>query len=154
MDLRTFGRYVLTPRRDYSPGARLAGLTAVAAIAAGVSARIYLVDPAEPGHYPSCPFRALTGWDCPGCGSLRGLHQLLHGQLTAAADHNVFMVVAVPALTLAWLVAVARAAGWRRRLPAVPVPALTALPILVGVFWVLRNLPLPVGDWLASGSWR
>ena len=38
----------------------------------------------SPGHYPTCPFLAITGWYCPGCGSLRAVHDLLHGDLAGA----------------------------------------------------------------------
>ncbi|SQD99345.1 MULTISPECIES: DUF2752 domain-containing protein [unclassified Parafrankia] len=122
------------------------------ALAVGVCVRVYLVDPAEPGHYPSCPFRALTTWDCPGCGTLRGLHQLLHGHPTAAADHNLFFVLAAPGLALGWLIAMARCAGWRRRVPSLPPRLLPLLPALIAVFWAVRNLPGPVGSWLASSA--
>ncbi|OFB43988.1 hypothetical protein Manayef4_10215 [Frankia sp. CgMI4] len=118
--------------------------------AVGVCGRVYLVDPAQPGHYPMCPFRWATSLDCPGCGTLRGLHQLLHGHLAAAADYNVYFVIAAPMLVFGWIVAVARAAGWRHPLPRVPARLLPAVPILIIAFWVLRNLPLPGCRWLAS----
>ncbi|MEW5722540.1 MAG: DUF2752 domain-containing protein, partial [Thermodesulfobacteriota bacterium] len=44
---------------------------------------LYLVNPAVSALYPPCPFHALTGLYCPGCGTLRGLNQLLHGHLLA-----------------------------------------------------------------------
>ncbi|MDQ3017400.1 MAG: DUF2752 domain-containing protein [Bacteroidota bacterium] len=46
-----------------------------------------LLDPAA-GHFPQCPFRLLTGWLCPGCGSQRAIHQLLHGHFIASFNHN------------------------------------------------------------------
>jgi len=45
-----------------------------------------------------CPFRALTGFACPGCGSARGLHALAHGDLVGAFKFNPFLVVALPFL--------------------------------------------------------
>src|SRR5690606_2629375 len=50
---------------------RLAGVLAVVGFYG-------LVDPAT-GILPSCPFYTLTHWYCPGCGSQRALHALLHG---------------------------------------------------------------------------
>ncbi len=140
----------VTTARDWSPRARLGGFVAVGAIAAAAAVRVYLVNPAQPGHYPTCPFRWATSLDCPGCGTLRGLHQLLHGHPAAAADYNLFFVVAAPMLALGWAVAVARAAGWRHPLPRVPPRILSVIPVLVIAFWVLRNLPLPGCTWLAS----
>jgi hypothetical protein len=111
---------------------------------------VYSVDPASPGHYPSCPFRWATGLDCPGCGTLRGLHQLLHGHVGEAANYNLFFVIAAPLLVIGWLVAVARLLGWTRPLPRVPSRLLTVIPVLVIGYWILRNTPGPVGSWLAS----
>jgi hypothetical protein len=68
------------------------------ALLAGVVGR---VDPETPGTYPACPFAALTGLACPGCGSLRALHDLVHGSPLAALDHNgLFVVVLVTAVLL------------------------------------------------------
>ena len=36
-----------------------------------------LFDPATSGVFPPCPLHYLTGWYCPGCGSLRAIHQLV-----------------------------------------------------------------------------
>ena len=72
--------------RDYFREHRLltAGLVAAAA---GV-AMLAVFDPATSGVFPPCPVRYLTGWYCPGCGSLRAVHQLLHGNLRAAWAMN------------------------------------------------------------------
>lgn len=67
-----------------------------------------LVDPNQPGHYPLCPTKALTGLDCPFCGGLRATHALAHGDLVGAADHNLFVVVLAVPLVLLW-------AAWLRR---------------------------------------
>ncbi len=57
---------------------------------------LYAYEPGGSGLFPSCPFRAITGLHCPGCGTLRGLHQLLHGNLVGAFDFNPLMVLAIP----------------------------------------------------------
>lgn len=64
---------------------------------------LYSFDPATAGFYPSCPFLQLTGWQCAGCGSLRGLHQLLHGNLAAALHLNPLMVISLPFLLFGWV---------------------------------------------------
>ena len=69
-----------------------------AALAAGL-AYIGLVDPHRPGSlFPPCPFKLLTGWNCPACGGLRMVHDLLHGDLAAAVVDNVVLLVGLPAL--------------------------------------------------------
>ena len=61
------------------------------------------VDPNSPGHYPLCPTRALLGIDCPGCGLLRGTHDLMHGNIVGALDHNVLLVAIVPLAAWLWI---------------------------------------------------
>lgn len=56
---------------------------------------LYLLDP-EKGSYPSCPFRLSTGLLCPGCGSLRALHDLTHLRFAEAFMHNAFLLLAIP----------------------------------------------------------
>jgi hypothetical protein len=109
-----------------------------------------MVNPAEPGHYPSCPFHFLTGLDCPGCGTARGLHQLLHGNLVGAADYNVFFVMAAPFLVGVWVLEVVRLFGWRGEPPRVPASLVRLLPVVIAIYWVVRNLPLPGVAWLAA----
>ncbi|MBI5835297.1 MAG: DUF2752 domain-containing protein [Armatimonadetes bacterium] len=51
-----------------------------------------------------CWFRRLTGWYCPGCGSTRALHAMMHGDLRAVLAYNVLAPVAlIGALILAWM---------------------------------------------------
>ena len=90
-------------RTDTRP--RWRRLVAPVGTAAGVlaaSAYVYAVDPNEPGHYPLCPTRWLLGVDCPACGMLRGTHDLLHGDVAGAADHNLLLFAVLPALVVLW----------------------------------------------------
>jgi len=97
-----------------------------------------VVDPSQPGRYPPCPFRAVTGLACPGCGSLRGLHDLAHGDLVAALDHN---AVLVAVLAVAAVSAVRSLAGRPAARPRLWAPPLAALLLLV--WTVARNVPAP-----------
>ncbi|WP_084956558.1 DUF2752 domain-containing protein [Thermoactinospora rubra] len=118
----------------------LAPLGVAAATAAGV-AFVGVVDPNEPGHYPTCPFLWLTGLYCPGCGTLRAVHGLAHLDVGAALDMNPLFVAMVPVMVFwwaRWLVA-----RWRGRPPR-PVPAprlLWGFIAVIAVYWVARNLP-------------
>ncbi len=58
----------------------------------------YNYNPAREDFFPTCPFLYLTGLLCPGCGSQRALHQLLHGNITAALRLNMLLVISVPFL--------------------------------------------------------
>lgn len=67
-------------------------LTVIAAI--GIF--YFLIDPGATEWVPRCPLHSLTGLDCPGCGSQRMLHSLLHGDLTGAWKANPFLLLSLP----------------------------------------------------------
>ena len=57
----------------------------------------YRFNPASAGSlFPPCPSHWLTGYNCPGCGSQRAVHCLLHGDVAQAFRYNALMVVSVP----------------------------------------------------------
>ncbi len=99
-------------------------------------------DPAASGIFPPCPFHAMTGLHCPGCGTMRALHQLLHGNLLAAFSLNPLMMLSLPWILYGLVSACVRRLGGRQ-LPTVFVPAawIWALLAVVVVFAVLRNVP-------------
>jgi Protein of unknown function (DUF2752) len=103
---------------------------------AGALGYIGLVDPHKPDSiFPLCPFRLLTGLNCPGCGALRMIHDVLHGQIAAAINDNVVLLVGIPLL-----------AGWvllRRRHRKLPLtlPAAAAVMVTLVGWTVVRNLP-------------
>ena len=74
----------------------------LAGAAAAGCAYVAVADPnSTASWYPQCPFKALTGLDCPGCGVTRALHALLTGHPLRALDHNALVAVAV-VLGLVW----------------------------------------------------
>ncbi|MFF5265505.1 DUF2752 domain-containing protein [Actinomadura viridis] len=135
-----------------APNMTARGLWAPAGVivaAAAVVTFVALVDPNEQGHYPTCPFLALTGYQCPGCGSLRTLHALAHGQLADAVALNVFTVAMVPLLAFFWLRwTAARARGRPARTRAGDPRLIWLLFAVVMLFWLVRNLPF--GAFLAA----
>jgi hypothetical protein len=74
----------------------------IGALAGGTvaTAVLFRLDPATTPIYPECQFHRLTGLDCPGCGSLRALHELLHGHLLAALHLNLLLVLSLPLFAL------------------------------------------------------
>ncbi len=115
---------------------------AVTAASAGVATVLARVDPNQPGHYPGCPFLLVSGLYCPGCGSLRAVHDLLHANLADALARNPLAVVAIPFLLYALGAAWARALGRRPpSLTSVPAPVIWGGLVVVLAFGVLRNLP-------------
>ena len=121
---------------------------AVGSVAA--CAAVALVDPSDGGPYPRCPTAVLLGWDCPACGTLRGVHALTQGRVVDALDHNLLLAVAVPLAAVVWW-------RWAREALGRPVrpfhwPAAgTIMVIVVSVtFALLRNVPIAALSWLDS----
>jgi hypothetical protein len=100
-------------------------------------------DPATSGVFPPCPVHYLTGFYCPGCGSLRALHQLLHGNLHAAWALNPLTVALLP-FVLYSLCSEALRILAGRELPQLFVPAkwIRALCVVIILFGIARNLPI------------
>jgi hypothetical protein len=126
-------------------------------VAAGIAAGyLTLVDPNQPGRYPACPIRWLTGIWCPGCGGLRALHDLSQGRLEAAGSANLVVVMMVPVAVVLWVRWVRDHAhqGNCQSSPQeisgdrfVPAWFLWSSLVLILLFGVLRNLSVTV--WLA-----
>ncbi|MBR4389415.1 MAG: DUF2752 domain-containing protein [Prevotella sp.] len=53
-------------------------------------------DPSASTWFPKCPFLVLTGLKCPGCGSQRAVHSLLHGDVGGAFAYNAMLVISLP----------------------------------------------------------
>lgn len=106
----------------------------------GGAAYLFFFQPGRTGIFPSCPFHTLTGLNCPGCGTARGLHQLLHGNLVAAFELNPLMVLALPFLGYS-LIAYTRLAFTGRPMPQLSLSPRSGwlLTIVILGFWVLRN---------------
>lgn len=60
----------------------------------------YRVSPTTSVFFPKCAFLLLTGLKCPGCGSQRAVHALLHADLASAFAHNALLVLSLPYLAL------------------------------------------------------
>jgi hypothetical protein len=128
----------------------LAGMLAVAATAL---VTLHFFDPATSGLFPPCPLRYLTGWYCPGCGSLRAIHQLLHGNLRAAWALNPLTILLLPFLiygTVSYASFELRGQHLPRLfLPAVWIRGLCAVIILFGI---ARNIPFHPFELLAPAG--
>ena len=62
--------------------------------AAGYFAFVQWWNPFAP-HSLGCPFHAVTGLWCPGCGSTRAAYELMHGRFFEAVQNNVLLPVAL-----------------------------------------------------------
>ncbi|MFF2553159.1 DUF2752 domain-containing protein [Nocardia sp. NPDC058058] len=121
-----------------------------AAVAGGL-VLLHFRDPHESGSYGLCPFKEVTGYWCPGCGGLRGLHNLTDGRVLDAIHSNILLVpllLGFLAWWVTWLVS-----GFRGRTSPPPLPRVlprTALWVTLAflvLYTVVRNTPW--GSWLA-----
>lgn len=115
----------------------------------GVAAAVLLhfVDPRQPGNYPTCPFLALTGYQCPGCGSMRASASVTDLDLGAAFGFNPLLPVAAVVLLVTFVLWTRRSWRGEPRTSAVRPWVVWTLLAVVLAFWVLRNLPQ--FSWLA-----
>jgi hypothetical protein len=127
---------------------RLAGLAA----ALGATAYLRLVDPSEGGAYPLCPSRVVLGLDCPACGGLRGTHDLLHGDVVGALDHNLLLPVLLAVFGVAFALWLRPLVGRPARPVRLPRWVVVAGTVVAVGFAVLRNLPVAGLEFLASGA--
>jgi Protein of unknown function (DUF2752) len=105
------------------------------------AAYLRAVDPTRPGGASlPCPFRAITGLDCPFCGSTRAAWALVHAEPVRALGYNALLLAFVPLLAWAWLLDARgrfdRSAHPFRRPAFWAVAGVAAL-----AFAVVRNLP-------------
>jgi len=61
----------------------------------------FLFNPTDHSFFIPCPFNYATGYHCPGCGSQRAIHQLLHGNLSAAFWLNPLLIISLPIIIYA-----------------------------------------------------
>lgn len=100
----------------------------------------FAIDPSTSGLFPRCTFLSLTGYKCPGCGTQRAIHALLHGDVAGAFKYNALLLVAIP-----WIALCLYAESRRLRNPRLY--ARLNAPLLIWLFlamvllwWLLRNI--------------
>lgn len=128
---------------------RVQGWAALGVLGAAAALTL-LRDPHIPGNLGTCPSVALFGVYCPGCGSLRAIHDLTHGDFGAAMGHNLLLLPAL-LFVIGWAIWAIRPRAISGALDGVAQrwrgSAIARLPwgwMVLGVvvaFALLRNLP-------------
>ena len=115
----------------------------------GVCVASAVIDPT--GGPRLCPFKAMTGLDCPLCGATRAAHQLFRGNVIGALDFNAVFVLAAPVLIWIAVAVLRQGLGDRTvRIPHVNRPTVITLVTAILVFTVVRNLGVAPFNWLSS----
>ena len=100
----------------------------------------YAIDPSASTIFPRCTVLELTGYKCPGCGSQRAIHALLHGDVAEAFRYNALLLIAIPWIALC-LFAESRRTRNPRLYARLNAPLLIWLFLaMVLIWWVLRNI--------------
>lgn len=111
-----------------------------AAIAGWVVMTVF--NPTDQGWPFRCPFKLVTGLQCPGCGGQRALHALTQGHLREAIGYNLFLVYAAPyalALVAANLMPEGKARS--KALRWLEQPALVWFYVISAIAWIIiRNI--------------
>ncbi len=104
---------------------------------------LFVFEPGRTGFFPPCLFRLMTSFNCPGCGTTRALHEMMHGHFQTAFMLNPLLLLSIPFLLAAFMrytVTVLR--GRIPRKNALPAPYIYAIFFIVAGFWIFRNTPL------------
>ncbi|WP_243836001.1 DUF2752 domain-containing protein [Sphingobacterium paludis] len=119
-------------------------LTALGATVLAVLCCVYYqYDPLQSPWFPKCPFKTLTGLDCPGCGSQRAIHALLHGDILGAIRFNALLLPFIPYIFIGMMFQVRtnlspKMLYWRKVLYGEWAIKIVALVILS--YFVIRNI--------------
>ncbi|MBR1959437.1 MAG: DUF2752 domain-containing protein [Bacteroidales bacterium] len=115
----------------------------VSMIICGIAAAVVygMFDPAESAFFPKCPFLLLTGGlRCPGCGSQRAIHSLLHLEFKEAFLYNPLVIISIPFLILLAAAALVKESrpGFYNKVNS-SLLSKTLLVIII-VWWIVRNI--------------
>lgn len=80
---------------------------------------LYFINPTAYWFTPKCPFKLMTGLDCPACGIQRFIHTLLHGEFARAIQYNYYLGYTLPYISLFGVAWVMREGAAKRKLTAI-----------------------------------
>ncbi|WP_436793889.1 DUF2752 domain-containing protein [Actinospongicola halichondriae] len=117
--------------------------TTTAVAATGYFGAVAVFDPFQ-ATIVGCPINRLTGGFCPGCGSTRAVHELLHGDVVGSLICHPMVIPLLAFGAYLWVSWVVRRRGGRPwALSPTQLPA--AVPMLLAVTFVtltvVRNVP-------------
>jgi hypothetical protein len=110
----------------------------------------FAFNPSSSTLFPKCILYVGTGIYCPGCGSQRATHALLHGDIYGAMSQNLLFLVGLLILGYHFIISF-----WNKLFkqrvynylhhPKVPL----FLLVFIVLFWILRNIDKVPFSWLA-----
>ena len=102
----------------------------------------FTYNPVESFWFPKCPFLLLTGLKCPGCGSQRAIHAMLHFDFYAAFRHNAMLLFFLPYIILLLWAKITRFISPNSSFPAKiqTTQIIWSFFALIVLFWITRNI--------------
>lgn len=102
----------------------------------------YIFSPEESDFFPKCTFHTLTGLDCPGCGSQRAIHHLLHLRIKEAFLSNPLLMLVIPYIILCLYM---EYFGGKERFSKIRKViyskyAIWGILTIILLFWIIRNI--------------
>ncbi|MFT3993445.1 MAG: DUF2752 domain-containing protein [Dysgonomonas sp.] len=102
----------------------------------------FIFSPEDSKYFPQCPFHYFTGLDCPGCGSQRAIHSLLHLEIKKAFLYNPLLVVAIPYIIMGIYM---EYFGGKEKYPTIRKRlmgrnAIFIIFFIIVIFWIVRNI--------------
>ncbi len=107
-------------------------------------------DPINNLLFPKCPLYATTGIYCPGCGSQRATHALLHLNIPEVFNSNILFLPAIIIVVLHYSISVTnKFTGTTYTSILDKSKAPLVIFIIVILFFILRNIPYAPFTYLA-----
>lgn len=102
-----------------------------------------MLNPENSHIFPKCPFRILTGYECPGCGSQRAIHFLLNLKIDSAIQANALLVLSIPYILLLFFAEMLKLKSrFYMRLYNIlfSTKAIWTVLVIIVIWWFARNL--------------
>jgi len=100
----------------------------------------FIFSPTQSFLFPKCPFLLITGLRCPGCGSQRAIHALLHLRLIEAIKYNALFVFSLPYILFLTYAEIKRKSNHSLYLKANHIKLIYLYLFLVLAWWGGRNI--------------
>lgn len=100
----------------------------------------YFFNPSSNALFPKCPFLVLTGLTCPGCGSQRAIHSLLHFNVADAIKYNLLLVLSLPIIAVLFYAELKRKSNPALYIKVHQPKYIWMYFSLVIIWWIARNI--------------